>query len=328
MNRKRSIPIIILIAVFGLAVLAIYLGVTLQNQSVTPSDTSALIPDECQNLTRDNQGSNETPTVDYCPGYGGIVKIPTSVTGSKKLAFYCSLSGACPGIIKMLVNGVQVPLGSMTLKASLSTITVKAGDTITIKIQDSDSSMDEAVSEWSTGWIKPESGHNCVGPIGTGTGTYPITDFYNKVVSDGYTVLFEQCWGDTPVRTDGANFDFNDYAMIIALEEDATPTPTRTTAPTVTMPPTVTVTSTPTRTITPTATRTLSPTATQTRTPTATPTGTINPSVTTQPTIPPKATLPPTALIDDKTDTFLVGGFLILAGLFLYKYVKENSLVK
>ena len=133
------------------------------------------------------------------------------------------------------------------------------------------------------------------------------------------------------------------------LTKTATVTPTRTSTPTLTptstRTPTVTPTNTGTPTVTPTGTQIPTLTPTITSTPTVTPTGTlpatntptvtatststltptVTPTGTIEPTIPPKATLPPTALIDDKTDTFILGGILMLSGLVLYRYVNLKT---
>lgn len=355
MKRKRNLTIILLLLVFGLAGAAIYIGINLQQQTTTPEETSAYGLVQCINPVNDDLGSNETPTVNYCPGNGGStgggstvsIQMPEGIDGN--FVFYItSLSSLRQDTPAMFIHGVYVQnstWGSMTTKATDSGVPFLSGQMMLLRFQDQDYNNPAALQTFAVGWLGPETGtFDCyrfpdhVNPLN-------LESLYNKVIADGYQVISIQCWADTPIND--FDFDFNDYGIIIGYipladtatptptsTGTATPTPTRTNTPTPTNTntptPTRTITPTPTRTNTPTPTRTSTPTPTRTGTPTPTMTGTQTPTPTStpEPTLAPKPTLPPTALFDDKTDTFIIGGLFIMLGFGLYMYIQKNAKVE
>jgi len=302
MLRKRNYTIIILFVVVALASVAIYLGIALQTQEQTsPSDTQAQVPTNCTTLTRANptdDNNNGSPIPQYC-GAGTTFKVSKAGT----LIIYADN----PSIYKVLVAGNVVTPGQLT------SVNVEKDDLIVVTMKNNQLT-------WSgIGWTSPSATNDCGEPP---WGALSATSVINQVPTSGYTIIEKMCWGDAAAET--STFDFNDAIIIVAVKELSTPTPT----PTGTLIPTNTVNPTSTATPTPTATRTPTPTATRTPTPSPTRTGTPNPTNTgtPQPTIPPKKTgLPPTALVNDRTDTFILGAILIIAGGLSYFYVRKNS---
>jgi hypothetical protein len=319
MRSKRYLSFFVLFVVFVMSGVAIYIGMTLQNQPTSPKNSKAYsVSTGCKNPTTENPLGGDPSPYEYCSGKTGIWQVLGEFpAGQYKLSGYCVIAGAdqdptapgsCTFLDSFVFSGTSVPisaLGDFVTKPASSSVQIGPGSEFLLQAQFKVAPDNQP---YALGWIPAQEDGTCVNGG-------DMNALIAKVKADGREIASIQCWADQ--ANTNSMFDFNDFFLIIAYDppvvtptEEATPTPTDEATPTPTESGSPTT--------TPTGTR--NPTATPTRnsTPTATSPGTRAPTNTARPTIPAKITkLPPTAIVDDRTDTIIFGVLIIIVGIVL-----------
>ena len=306
MLKSRNYIIAILFVVIVLAAAAIYLGITLQNQEVTPTTTSAAIPNDCTLLTQANPTHDKNlgkPIPKYCAA-GTPFKVSATASG-KVVVYYKDIDVGQ----YVTLNGTKVVSGVVT------NVTAKTGTLLTVV-------WHYSTAATGVGWTAVNDAANHCGQAPYNVNTTIVSDII-KIIPKTDTVIEKMCWGDPPAGS--ATFDFNDRGIVVAVANPSTPTPPPTSTPPATTTP-VPPTNTPTT--TPTETPIDTPTATPTDTPTATPTQTLVPTGThltpTGTSAPRPTMIPPTGIADSPVNV-IAGFLLVVGGIGMYYYISKRS---